>query len=327
MSRHSSYRMVPVWCVLGLVPTLLGACQKEAKKEEPPLPVEVSPAATDPEPAPPSKPEAVKQDLVPTASGRLLAIEGNDQHTIRLDEVIPSLSPRVIESDDPYYQRMKRFWVVPAGALLGDIFKETPENLRVSTFVLKARDGYEVRFSGEKLLDPAAFFAFADAEHRHFLPISEQKAQPGPLYVVWEGERGDASEYPRPWGLASIERTKGDAGLEHTVPDGGYGDNARAETGGVLFKKQCIHCHSINQQGGKVGPDLNVPQNILAYRPEAQVRAYIRDPRVFRYSNMPPHPDLSDEDLDALIAYLKLMGRHQVDPHVDVTPENARDHN
>ena len=70
----------------------------------------------------------------------------------------------------------------------------------------------------------------------------------------------------------------------------------------------------MNREGGRVGPELNVPQNILEYRPEPQVRAYIRDPATFRYGNMPPHPDLTDAQMDALIAYLGAMKDRKHDP-------------
>ena len=56
-----------------------------------------------------------------------------------------------------------------------------------------------------------------------------------------------------------------------------------------------------------MGPDLAVPQNVLEYRPEDQVRAYIKNPLAFRYGNMPAHPDLTEANLDALIAYLRAM--------------------
>jgi len=46
----------------------------------------------------------------------------------------------------------------------------------------------------------------------------------------------------------------------------------------------------MNREGGRVGPELNVPQSIVEYRPEAQIKAYIRNPLQFRYGHMPPQP-------------------------------------
>jgi len=73
-------------------------------------------------------------------------------------------------------------------------------------------------------------------------------------------------------------------------------------------------CHAINGEGGTVGPDLNVPQSIVEYRPVPQIKAYVRDPATFRYGNMPAHPDLSGADLDALVAYFRAMKDRKHDP-------------
>jgi mono/diheme cytochrome c family protein len=70
----------------------------------------------------------------------------------------------------------------------------------------------------------------------------------------------------------------------------------------------------MNGQGGKIGPDLNVPRSIVEYRPEDQIRQYIRDPLAFRYTSMPAHKHLGDAQLDALVAYFRSMSRHKHDP-------------
>jgi hypothetical protein len=83
------------------------------------------------------------------------------------------------------------------------------------------------------------------------------------------------------------------------------------------FPWQCV-CPSCadqgNREGGRVGPDLNVPQSIVEYRPDAQIRAYIQNPATFRYGNMPAHPDLNNADLDHLLAYFHAMATRKHDP-------------
>ena len=73
-------------------------------------------------------------------------------------------------------------------------------------------------------------------------------------------------------------------------------------------------CHSINGEGGKVGPELNVPMSIVEYRSAVQLKAFIRNPERFRYTTMPAHEHLSDKDLDALLAYFEAMRERKFDP-------------
>ena len=221
-----------------------------------------------------------------------------------------------IPSQDEYYQEMKRYRAFPLAPLIKKYFVRSPEELRSSSFLLEASDGYTVRIQGDLLLHPAAYLAVADVDRDEWQPIGERGANPGPLYMVWKGTKfADKEKYPRPWALARIELLTGADRYVHTRPAAGFGKNAVAKKGYEIFDASCIRCHSINQEGGTLGPDLNVPQNILAYRPENQVRAYIKNPGTFRYSAMPPHPQFSEEDLDAIVAYLRLMGEHQHDPH------------
>ena len=87
-----------------------------------------------------------------------------------------------------------------------------------------------------------------------------------------------------------------------------------AWAGFSIFRNDCIACHAINGEGGTIGPDLNVPQSIVEYRPAEQIKAYVRDPGTFRYTSMPSHPHLSNADLDNLIAYFTVMKTLKHDP-------------
>jgi mono/diheme cytochrome c family protein len=91
---------------------------------------------------------------------------------------------------------------------------------------------------------------------------------------------------------------------------------APAWAGYAVFRSECIACHAINGEGGKIGPDLNVPQSVVEYRPSEQIKAYIRNPLAFRYTSMPPHPHLSDKQIDAIVAYFSAMKDRKHDPGV-----------
>ena len=146
-------------------------------------------------------------------------------------------------------------------------------------------------------------YAIEDVDVPGWEPIGPQKANPGPFYLVWTKPHQQSLEtHPRPWQLAAIEIVRFEDAFPRTVP-AGLAETDPGWKGFAVFKEQCVHCHAMNRQGGRVGPELNVPRSIVEYRPVDQIKAYIKDPLSFRYSTMPAHPTFSDADLDAVVAY------------------------
>ncbi len=217
-----------------------------------------------------------------------------------------------IEGFDPYYQRKKHFRGYELAKVIVKALDMPLDALKKSYFVLRARDGYEVPISGERLFEPGAFIAFEDADTPTWEPIGPQRANPAPFYLVWkEPHQANLEVYPRPWQLAAIDRVAFDKVYPHVAPPNDASTSVFA--GFAIFKDTCIRCHAINREGGRVGPELNVPKSIVEYRPADQIKAYIRDPLSFRYGNMPAHPHLSDADLDALVSYFNEMSQHKHD--------------
>ena len=227
--------------------------------------------------------------------------DGQARRTLDLAALTKVAPAETITVFDPYYQRQKHFRAVPLLPVLAAGFGG--RDLRREEVLLRAQDGYTVPIAGARLYEGGAYLAFRDEDVPGWEPIGPQHADPAPFYLVWTRPGQDKLEtHPRPWALQTIEVTRFEKAFPHVPPTGG---GAQVKHGFAVFRAECIKCHAINREGGHVGPDLNVPQNIFEYRPEAQIRAYIRDPQQFRYSAMPAHPDMSDEDLDALLAYLR----------------------
>ncbi len=251
-----------------------------------------------------------------------LRFEGDDAEprALSVAQLAGHAPLEVFTAPDPYYKAPKTWRAMPMAPLLRAAFPKQAEQLASLDFILSASDGYAVPITGARLMEPGAYVAVEDVEVAGWAPIGPGQVNPGPFYVVWrEPHQQDKEVYPRPWQLASIAIARFEQTHAHTLPTGlPKGD--MAWEGFELFKAQCVRCHAMNREGGRVGPELNVPQSITEYRPEAQIRAYIKNPLTFRYGNMPAFEHLSEAQLDQLMAYLRVMRERKHDPESRDTP-------
>lgn len=265
-----------------------------------------------------------KRESVPTASATASAplpeadaklsfeLRGKAVRSLTKRELTQRVTPERVQGYDPYYEGEKTFLALPIAEVLKVGFAGEKVDIASTHYVLRASDGYTLPMTGEQLVGDGAYLAVADVDVAGWAPVGSQKAHPGPYYLVWKG-RPSLESHPRPWQLVGIEIARFEDVFPRTAPTG-LPDDHPAQRGYATFRKRCIKCHAINQQGGQVGPELNIPQNITEYRPESQIRAYIRNPQTFRYSKMPAAPDLSEAQLDELIAYLQAMKDRKQDP-------------
>ncbi len=240
--------------------------------------------------------------------------EGKPVRDVTIGDLLRDVPAETFTAYDPYYNREKTFRAVPLAAVVKKGFEGADAGLAAQEFVLRARDGYTVPLRGNKVFEAGAYIAFADVDAPGWEPIGPQRANPGPFYVVWRGkDQQDLETHPRPWQLAAIEIARFEDLFPHTAPKG-EPEGSGATRGFAIFKEQCVHCHAVNREGGRVGPELNVPKSIVEYRPVDQIKAYIKDPMTFRYGNMPAHPSLKDGDLDDLVSYFSAMKTRKNDP-------------
>lgn len=227
---------------------------------------------------------------------------------------------RVTVEHDPYYGKPMTYLACPLAQVFVLGLGVPPSALAGQNVFFRARDGYVKPAPAELLAEPGGYVAFADAERARgddpgWQPIDRRQVDPAPFYLVWTGaQQADAHRYPWPYQLVAIEVAPFEARYPHTAPTGEPTD-AAAWRGFAIFRRECVACHAVNGEGGSVGPELNVPRSVVEYRPAEQLEAFIRDPQSFRYTSMPSNPHLSDEDLDALVAYFTAMSRRKRDPH------------
>jgi mono/diheme cytochrome c family protein len=243
--------------------------------------------------------------------------EGRLVRELSLAELRKACHETRVEVDDPYYGRHKTFEACPLREVLAAGFGSELDDAAGANFFLRARDGYTKPASGARLLEPGGYLAFEDLSNpagKGWEPIDRRQVDPAPYYLVWTGPgQQDPHRYPWPYQLARIERAPFEREYPHTVPTGEASDSPAWE-GFAVFRSECVACHAINGEGGKVGPELNLPRSIVEYRPAEQIKAYVRDPQSFRYTSMPAHPHLSDTQLDGLVAYFRAMSQRKHDP-------------
>lgn len=74
----------------------------------------------------------------------------------------------------------------------------------------------------------------------------------------------------------------------------------------IVRKFQCTTCHSVTDQGGTVGPVLNL---VGLRRSEAWLRRWLRDPNAVKQGTKMPKFPFTDEEFEMAVGYLTKMTR------------------
>jgi mono/diheme cytochrome c family protein len=230
--------------------------------------------------------------------------------TLNLTQLRARLAARDIELFDPHYKKRKRFRAFALADVMDAGFGKAWRSDDYREVVFVASDGYRAVSDRDKLTEQGGYVAFADVDaEAGWEPIERKRTNPGPFYVVWLGpKQGTAQAYPWPWQLAEISIVRFQDQYPAVYPAGAAQD-ASVMRGYDLFKDRCFRCHAMDEQGGTIGPDLNAPMSVTEYRSPMMIREFIRHPSRYRYTQMPDHEDLSERDLDDLLAYFRHQAR------------------
>lgn len=156
------------------------------------------------------------------------------------------------------------------------------------------------------------------AKGADFTPLSTERGplDPAPFLVIAASPQpADAlpghTKFSWPYQVVGVAPFDAEAQYAAMVPTGAAEGSDAAE-GYALFRAHCISCHSVNQQGGVVGPELNVPKNITEYRDPEWLAQFIANPSAWRARDkMPAFEHLGAARIKQLIAYLSHMKDHK----------------
>ncbi|WP_266171822.1 cytochrome c [Dyella subtropica] len=213
-------------------------------------------------------------------------------------------------ADDVSYKGTMRYRAVPLKQLLPGI--DLGDHLQ---FV--ADDGFVAEIPATLILNTRGAEAWLAVEE----PTQPWPAMPGkavsagPFYVVWtHPEAAKVGPEQWPYQLMTI-REQQDVVVRFPAiaPDLTLPAESPIRHGFDVFQRNCFACHTLNGEGdARLGPDLNVPHNPTEYLRADLLRVYVRDPQSLRHWPQAKMPGfdvsvLSEEDLDALLAYLHHM--------------------
>jgi mono/diheme cytochrome c family protein len=229
-----------------------------------------------------------------------------------LADMRAKLKTYTVKIDDPVYKAIKEYDAFALQDVLQLAGAEAGES--ADEIVFGTVDGYAPNMPFALLKDHRALVAYQEhSTPGRFAMVNQGKAKisPWPFYLVWE-DGIKAGDVPWPYQLIKIEVVNWRQKYPNVAPEGAK-PGSNEMKGFVIFKAECIRCHSINLQGGDLGPELNAPQNVTEYWKSDVLRDYIKDNSTFRYkSKMPAFTKLKSEQLDQLMAYLKHMKNHKI---------------
>lgn len=247
------------------------------------------------------------------------SLDGQPVKAIAIEALSQQVKPQTVEVKDPVYGRLIRYEALPLKAVLQEVFGAYWH--QYDALGLRSQDGYTPIMPARVLEQHTGYIALKEAGQSGFprvtLPNGET-LDPGPLYVVWENVH-DVSAKNDPqlswsWQLARVSLHRSATLYARSTPaaDG----DADVTAGFTAFQTLCVKCHAINGEGGRVGPELNAPTSVTAYRNDAWIRQFVRDPRSLNpHSKMPAWESSRDpQQIAAILAYLHYMAQHQNAP-------------
>lgn len=114
--------------------------------------------------------------------------------------------------------------------------------------------------------------------------------------------------------LVALERAEYDAWVEAMSQEVAQPTETLAQQGRAVFEENgCIGCHAIGGMGTAAGPTFTnfADRTVIAgylEKTDENIENWIRDTEAYKQrNNMPSYPDMSDEDMEALLEYLNSL--------------------
>ena len=249
----------------------------------------------------------------PSNSSEMLQKE--DGIYINLEKLIATTkleSPSTINVNfDPFFNSSKKYKGYYINTLIDSIVKANHFDTTNAVIEFVCTDGYKPIIDFSKISAGAkGYFAFKDLEvpgNKSWANSINSKFKP--FYLVWDNVKKQDNSDQWPYALVGFRLTSQNEKYKLIYPK----DESFKE-GFMLFRDNCIKCHSINKIGGTMGVEFNIPKNITEYWKESDIGSFVKNPASFRFnSRMPPITHLKDSEINKVIGYIKYMKNYKAE--------------
>ena len=207
---------------------------------------------------------------------------------------------------DPFFKTAKKYRGYDLNPLIDSVIKSEHFDTAQAVIIFECIDGYKPVMDLYKIYDNAkGYIAIKDLDSsvKRNWPDSVEKIFT-PYYLVWDDVKKEDNSFVWPFGLTGLRLLSKDQEYKNIYP---YNDSSLVK-GFMLFRQNCMKCHSLNKTGGTMAPEFNFPKNITEYWKEEDIIAFAKNPSSYRYnSRMSPVTNVSDADFTEIIRYIKAM--------------------
>ena len=228
---------------------------------------------------------------------------------LSLKEMKAKLKSATVTIDDPVYKKEKTY----EGFLLKDVLQlaGAEPSTTAEEIVFTAVDGYSPNTTFANISKYTGYLVFKEKGKKdfEFTKVAQGKTMitMAPYYLVWQEGKKKTEGVPWPYQLVKIEVVNFQQKFPKVYPKDAKPDSDVMK-GFVVFKNECLRCHSINLEGGDLGPELNAPMNVTEYWSKDVLKRFIHNAPSFRYkSKMPPFTQFKGDEIDHIIKYLEHM--------------------
>lgn len=140
--------------------------------------------------------------------------------------------------------------------------------------------------------------------------INEGKVRqdPGPYALIWKGQYTPGALEAWPHGVVSVESGAMSALLGRAYP----ANHPQSLPGFELFRSKCMACHSVNLEGGTIGPELNIPRNVTEYWSREHFFGFVANPQNYRFKSRMAIEPVPEKEISAIFSYLQAMASEKV---------------